>query len=101
MEGHEAFRISSPALQDDDACVLTECPTGYVLRNAPYVYDVINVHNYVENGALNPLELSWWARKALSVIGSEKARLREMDQERRRTQSDSKASLRVLRRNHA
>jgi len=97
FEPHQAFQLSSPMLRERGDTVLRECPTGYVLRNAPYVYRAINAQNHAEAGALNPMDLSCWARDAMSVVASERARLMDAEREHKRQQADAAHANAVLR----
>lgn len=95
IEGSMAFRFTSPELyrmEKDDAVedgaysLLRSCPVGRILSDGPYVYDAIAAHSYAEAGALNPLEATQWLQQALRVVGSERARLRQMEREREAAQ---------------
>lgn len=79
-----------------DMTILKECPTGYVLRNAPHIYAVIKAYNYIESGSINPMDQSSWAQAAFNVIGSEKARLYELEQNKNQTRRDSEYGRRAL-----
>lgn len=75
-------------LHEAGESIIRECPTGYVLREAPQVYKAIAATAYVENGAVNPYTLSHWAQEAMSVVGSEKSRLRAIEDENRKLDRD-------------
>jgi hypothetical protein len=65
-------------LQSDP--LLYECPTGYVLREARWVYDVIDTVNRLD--ACSPREwmgLPLWFRHAARLVSSERSRLRDED----------------------
>jgi hypothetical protein len=91
-----AFRFSSPALKEEDR-LLTECPVGLVSRETPYIYEAISAHAYAENGALNPLESPAWLQGALSVVASERHRLRELKDSQRKQKQKSEQGLRTRR----
>lgn len=95
-EGNKAFRFTSALMVELGTDVLRECPTGYVLRNAPYIYRAIAAASHVENGAVDPYTLSHWAREAIGVVGSERARLREIENENRELNRDRVAGRRTL-----
>ena len=85
-----ATRFTSPLLADT---VLYECPTGYVLREAPWAYDVLEAAALAENAS--PAEwagLPRWYQHATRLVRSEQARLRELEAEARRAASDSRAA---------
>jgi hypothetical protein len=75
------WRFTSPLLQLPEDELLTECPVGYVLREAPYIYDVLDYLCLGEN--LSPLELGKMPRyfaQMLRVYQNELARIRELKQ---------------------
>lgn len=105
MQGQQAFRFTSPMLHAREErekvepgthTILCECPVGYVLRTTPWVYRAIGAHVHAENGALNPLESPGWLQQALSVIGSEKERLRRLNDSARQGKSDSAAGVQAI-----
>jgi hypothetical protein len=92
---------SAEGVPHDTHALLTECPTGAVLREAPHVYQAIATQSYIEGGAINPLECSPWAQAAFQIIGSERARLMERKQEMRKLKSNSKRAMAAhMGRNH-
>lgn len=92
------FRFSSPSLlEDGEPLVIKECPVGLVIREAPYVFQAIRIANYVENGAVNPLELSPWTQQAIAIVSSERARLREETKDGDQAVRDSEYRLRMNR----
>jgi hypothetical protein len=92
-----AFRFTSPKLSEKDSC-LKECPIGVILREAPYVYSAIQAHAYAECGSFNPLESPHWLQQAISVVGSEKERLRQIKDGERNLKRDSQIGQRMVRR---
>lgn len=92
----QAFRLTSPLLNESDDAVIRECPTGHVLRNAPHVYRAIAAQNYVESGAVNPFTLSPWAQAAMQVVGSERTRLMELERQRKQADRDRMHSRAAL-----
>jgi hypothetical protein len=97
MQQDAIFRFTSPLLYERNAGVLRECPVGYVLRNAPHVNRAVNAQSYAENGALNPLDCPTWLQQAMTVVSSERTRLREMKDTGASGKSDSNYGQRVLR----
>lgn len=79
-----------------DAGLLRECPVGLVLREGPHIYQVINAHAYAENGAINPLGSPHYLQQGLNVVGSEKARLRDIKDEERQLHGDRDTLKRAL-----
>ena len=96
IDGNKAFTLTSPMMHEAGESILRECPTGYVLRNAPHVYRATTVAAHVENGAVNPYTLSHWARETMMVVSSEKARLRAIEDENRQLARDSVQGRRSL-----
>jgi len=96
QEGKEAFRISSPLLNERGMSVVRECPTGMILRETPYVYRAIEAQGHIENGAISPYVLSHWGRETASIVSSERARLREIERENQETKRGSAVSMRTL-----
>ena len=72
------YNWTSPALADEKP--MLECPTGYILREARWVFDVIDAVNRAD--ACGPIE---WARMprfyhhAVRVVNGERQRLRDED----------------------
>jgi hypothetical protein len=105
-EGKKVFRFTSPLLWKMDKAVgkdgahtmINQCPVGYVQSNTSYIYNIIDLHNYVENGSINILTLSFWAQRMIGFCGAERSRLREMDRERQKLQRDS--DMGRMERNH-
>jgi hypothetical protein len=65
--------------------VLYECPTGYVLRECAWVYDVIGAVDRVE--ACSPREwmsLPRWFQHASRLVGAERQRIREAEDRQRK-----------------
>jgi len=78
------FRSTSPMLDNTPEAMLRECPVGRVIRSGPHVYDALGAASHVENGAVDPYSLSAWAREAVTIVLSERARHRELrDREKR------------------
>jgi hypothetical protein len=70
------FAFTAPALQ---GLVLRECPVGYLLREAPHVYDVIEFCRMGEHtSALDLASLPRYTRRAMRIYSSECARLDEL-----------------------
>lgn len=106
VSGQQAFRFTSPLLYEREErekakqgthTIINECPVSYVLRHEPHVYEAINAHAYVENGALNPLTTPPWLRQAIGVVGSERERLRRLGEKKKQSSSDSNYGARTLR----
>lgn len=89
-----AFRFTSPHLKEAHR-LLTECPVGAILREAPYVYDAIRASAYAESGALNGLDVPEYLQRAIGVIGSERERLWRMKHETKAARGDSQYGMAV------
>lgn len=102
IKGDTAWRFTSPRLQSEDnkpvpgLNLLEECPTGAILREAPYIYDAIAAHNGLESGAFDPTLKPRYLQECLRVIGAEKSRLWEMKQSQEKSATDAKYARRVL-----
>lgn len=96
-EGQQAFTLTSPLMHDVGEHIIRECPTGRVLRESPSVYRAISIAVHVENGSTDPMHLSHWSREAIGVVGSERARLRALEDENRKLDRDRGHGRRVLR----
>jgi hypothetical protein len=95
-EGEMAFRFTSPALNKEGPFILRECPLGYVLRAAPYLFDAISAQSLLESGAFDLLRSPMWLQRICRVIGSEKARLFDAKQKDQQTKRDAKIAQGVL-----
>ena len=95
-DGQQAFTLTSPMMHDAGEHIIRECPTGRVLRESPSAYRAISVSVHVENGSVNPMTLSHWARESIGVVGSERARLRSLEDENRKLDADRAHGRRVL-----
>jgi hypothetical protein len=71
----DVFRYASPALQDEP--MLRECPTGYILREAPWVYPLISLCvAAAENSSHTEISASpRFFQQALQAYRSEAARI--------------------------
>jgi len=69
---------------------------GMILRETPHIFSAIAIANDIENGALSTLDVSPWARMAVSVVAGERSRLREEERESRTQKTDSKHALNTL-----
>ncbi len=94
-ESNMAFRFTSPLLSEKDQ-VARECPIGAVLRETPYVYEAVEVATFVEVGAVNPQRQTPWMTRALRVVMSERARLREERKRQREGAGDAAKGARIL-----
>lgn len=91
-----AFRSTSPWLLDDGKpATLRECPVGMILRDAPYTYEALSAYGGGEFTGFDLAKQSQWTQAACRVIGSEKARHREMEDEQRKAKSASAYGARV------
>ena len=95
-EGNKAFILTSPMMHEAGEATIRECPTGRVLRESPHIYRAIHTAGHVENGSVNPFTLSHWAREAMMVVSSERARLREIEQQNRQLERDRVQGRRAL-----
>lgn len=96
------FKFDSPALQpapgakDKGLSILYECPTGYTLRESPWVYNVIAATNHDEN--LSPADadrMSAYYHAAAQLVHAERARLRERRDRRRAGSNDAAYGAKV------
>ncbi len=99
-----AFRFDSPALQpapgskSPGLSLLTECPTGFVLREAPWLYSMIEAAARDEN--LSPADRERMApayHVAARVYRSEVQRLNERRIDKARAKRDAEYGAGVLR----
>ena len=95
--GEQVFRSTSPRL----ACggrpgELRECPVGYVLREAPYVYKAITAATHIENGASDPTAVPTWLQGMVVAVSSERARHRELRDKNRVSASDADCARQVV-----
>jgi hypothetical protein len=96
--GETVFRSTSLLLADHGKpAELRECPVGRVLREAPYVYKAISHATHVANGATDPANAPSWLQGLTQVVLSERARLRELNQDKDRGASDAEQARRVMR----
>lgn len=78
--------------------VLHECPVGLVLRQTPFVYDLIRAGGYAENTGVEMLSQPRYLQEAVGLVGSERARLRELAQADRQATSDANYGAKILKR---
>ena len=93
------FWSSSPVLHDAGEPSLSECPTGMLLREAPWVFELEGAYAMaIANGGsgLEVLNLSKFAQSSMSLIGSELARHRREKNEQERMSRDAEAARRTL-----
>jgi len=96
------FRFDSPALQPkpdgkDGIPILYECPTGFILREAPWTYDVIDAAGRDEN--LSPAHLntmSVYYHHAARLVRSERERLRARRESQRKGTNAATHAANVL-----
>jgi hypothetical protein len=75
----QPFRFTSPLLQSERDQILRECPTGYLLREAPHTFDTLEAASLVENAA--PTDLRRMSRYLLDssrIRSSELHRLHDL-----------------------
>jgi hypothetical protein len=96
VEGESAFRFSSPLLNESGNEILRECPTGAVMRDAPWVYDVLGLYAYAEHGGFEIQRQPRWVQSALQVIGSEKERLRRLAESEKQGKGDAAYARRLV-----
>jgi len=91
------FRFESPVLFRDARFPkdgLRECPTGFLLREAPWVWEVLELTNTFERvGPFEWMRVPLFLKVAGRVVATERARQREVAEETRRTQAQSKAGI--------
>lgn len=93
---------TSPALQPTkdhpELNMLRECPVGLILRDAPYLYDVISIASAAENvGPTEYARLPRYMQRAMTVVSAERSRLRELRDKQRQAERDAKYGARVVR----
>jgi len=92
--GDEVTKWTSPLLQI--SCDLHECPTGYLLREAPWVWDAIEAAGLAENAT--PTEWARqgrWYQHCVRLVVSERARLVAEKRENERARDHSKTGMRA------
>jgi hypothetical protein len=92
------YVYSSPRLQDPEDRIMYECPTGYILREAPHVYDVLTACALVENAS--PVDLSMipsYVLELAKVYGSEQARMMDNDHKQMQAKSDAAHGQAIVR----
>ena len=91
------FRFSSPALNEAPGdAILYECPTGYLLREAPHIFSAIEAASTLDNAG--PAELrqcSPYLLHAWRAYRAENAGLRELREIRRMASTDSAAGMKA------
>ena len=88
-EGQMGFRTSSPLLHEKGQFLLRECPIGLVLREAPYIYEMLNLGPYVDSGNMGPRDLPRTTQRVLAVSSNERERLRALKRKKGQGKSDS------------
>ncbi len=90
-------RITSPMFVGD--APLEECPVGYLLREAPHTYDVLDAVSLIGNASPNEYAaLPLYAQRMGRVYAAEvNGRLPEIEAATRRSQADLEHGQRVLR----
>lgn len=97
------FRFDSPVLQpapdakDSGLSILYECPTGFILRESPWIYRLIEAASRDEN--LSPAEygrMSTVYHSAARIYRSETARLRERRDHKAKSKRDAAYGANVL-----
>lgn len=78
--------------------MLTECPVGKVLREAPHVYDLLDHLSHADNASPREMEShSRYYRHALRLYRSEISRLDELRRAGDKAASDAAYGARMLR----
>jgi hypothetical protein len=94
--------FSSPLLQEPGDEMLTECPVGYVLREAPHIYDLLDYLSLSES--LSPLELGRMPRyfgQMLRVYQNELVRVQDLAYRQRAAEQSAEAAKRAIRHGHS
>jgi hypothetical protein len=92
-----AVRFTSPYLSEDPP--MNECPVGYVLREAPWIYDLCDSLSLIENATPEEFgRMTPYARAAARLYRSEQVRLTDLAMAEKRQQSDRAALVRGARR---
>lgn len=92
------FRYTSPALIEVGEDVLTECPVGKILREAPHVYDLTDHLSHADKASPREMEgHSRYFRHALRLYRAELSRLDDLRRARDRAAGDAAIGARMLR----
>lgn len=86
------FRFSAPVLQETrEDWLMEECPVGYTLREAPWVYQCLSLLSGADNSSVN--ELGQMPRFMVEALTLQRvAQARAIDDSRRQGQAQSDAA---------
>ncbi len=92
------FVFSAPVLQAVESDrVLKECPTGFMMREAPWVFDAIDrAACYEQMGPTEFGRLSQFMQHAIRIYSSERARLIDLKARQEQARSDAKYASRMV-----
>lgn len=90
------YRSSSPVLVGTDDSMVYECPVGMLLREAPWVYDVLAAAAYSESAGFEVLRQSAFLQSGIRLVQSEKSRHREARQQQQQGKRDAQYARRRL-----
>lgn len=96
-EPRAVYRSTSPTLHDTPDDKLYECPVGYLLREAPWVFDIVHVAACCEHAGFDVLRQSAFTQCASRLVLSEVGRHRERRMAHRQAKSDAGYGAAVLR----
>lgn len=96
------FKFTSPRLRKmgRPAYHVNECPIGVILRESPYIYDLLQQRPFLESGALGPTEVPKPTRIVAMIATSELDRLRELRRQQERAARTSADATAEVRRRH-
>lgn len=97
-DGATVYHSDSPSLVDGPHWRLYECPVSMLLREAPWVWDVLSAERCCESAGLEVLRQSRFFRDAVRLVASERGRHTENRHEQRKRRSDAEHGARLLRR---
>ena len=93
--GSVVFRYTSPILVESGNDLLKECPVGKILREAPQTYDILDYSARIEaTGVEEYSRLPRFMQQAIRLVSSERERLRELKEQKRKAAADSKFGMR-------
>lgn len=83
-------------LADSEDGRLYECPTGMLIRDAPWVFDAMRASSCAESAGFDVHRQSVWLQNAVGIVSSERERMRELKDTARKTKADAGYASRVL-----
>lgn len=96
-ETSRGWAFTSPMLQDDGDSIMAECPVGYLLRESPHTYAILDYLSLGEQ--LSPFELGkmpMYFAHMLRVYQNEHARIYEIQRKQREAKSHADIATRAI-----